>query len=257
MFQGNEDLDKFVKRREVVFIVLAGLFLGSLAMLNILGISRAIDLSFNLFGWHVPVRLFIGILPYPITFLCTDFISEMYGKRRANIVVWVGLMLNVWVIFILWVGSALPPHPEILSDGLPALDDPNRLFFQLKRLSFGATAASMIAYLSAQFVDVQLFHFLKKLTKGKHLWLRNNGSTLVSQLVDTISVILITHYYAKALPIEEGASVFQTLMVFIISSYVFKFIAALLDTVPFYIGVKFLSKYLNIEPNHHIKKDRE
>lgn len=253
MFQGNDDSDKYVKRREVVFIALAGLFLGSLAMLNILGISRAIDLSFGLFGYKIPVRLFIGILPYPITFLCTDFISEIFGRRRANIVVWVGLMLNLWVIFILWLGSALPPHPEMVDNGLPALGDPNRLFFELKRLSFGAVAASMIAYLSAQFIDVQLFHFLKKLTKGKHLWLRNNGSTIMSQLVDSVAVILITHYYAKALPIHEGESVFYTLLVFIVSSYVFKFIAALLDTVPFYIGVRFFSKYLNIEPNHEYK----
>ena len=64
-------------RRERVFLILAGLFLGSMTMLNILGISRFIDLSFEVFGVSVPMTLAVGVLPYPVTFLCTDFISEL------------------------------------------------------------------------------------------------------------------------------------------------------------------------------------
>ena len=74
-------------RRERVFLVLAGLFLASMTMLNILGVSRFIDLSFELFGLQIPMALAVGVLPYPITFLCTDFISEIYGQKRANLVV--------------------------------------------------------------------------------------------------------------------------------------------------------------------------
>lgn len=256
MFQANSTLDpKIANRREAVFILLAGLFLGSLAMLNILGISRFIDLSFTLFGINVPFILFVGVLPYPITFLCTDFISELYGKHRANMVVWTGLFLNIWVIFIIWIGGILPPQPEILAEtGLPPLDDPNRVFFEIRKLTFGATTASMIAYLTAQFVDVHVFHFLKKLTNGKHLWLRNNGSTLTSQLVDSISVVLITYFYAHAIIVPEGQTVGKTLSILILSNYVFKMTAALLDTIPFYIGVKRLSKYLQIDPNEGYSK---
>jgi hypothetical protein len=104
----------------------------------------------------------------------------------------------------------------------------------------------MIAYLAAQFIDVQLFHFWRKLTRGRHLWLRNNGSTLVSQLVDTIAVILITHYYAGALPIKPDESVQAQLVTFIASGYVFKLVAALADTAPFYVGTRVLSRYLRI-----------
>ncbi len=254
MFGQLEKGDKYANRREIVFIILAGLFLGSLAMLNILGLTRQIDLSFTIFSINIPMKLFIGVLPYPITFLCTDFISELYGKKRANTVVWVGLLLNLWVLFIVWLGGILPEVPEMIAEtGLPAIDDPNRVFYEIRMLTFGAVSASMIAYLSAQFVDVQIFHFLKKLTKGKHMWLRNNGSTLVSQLVDSVAVILITYYYAHAIKVEEG-KVFETLMVFIYSGYIFKLLSALLDTIPFYAGVKILSKYLNIEPNHMFKE---
>ncbi len=88
------------ERRERVFLVFAGIFLGCMTMLNILGITRFIHIG--------PLALAVGVLPYPLTFLCTDFISEFYGRRRANFVVWVGLLLNVIVIGFLWLGQQLP-----------------------------------------------------------------------------------------------------------------------------------------------------
>jgi len=106
----------------------------------------------------------------------------------------------------------------------------------------------MIAYVTAQSTDVYMFHFWKRLTKGKHLWLRNNGSTLVSQLVDTIAVILITHYLAGALPVVEGKPIMLQLLTFIGSGYVFKLVVALLDTGPVYLAVHYLSNYLELDP---------
>ena len=189
-------------RQERVFLILAGLFLGTLAMLNILGITRFIDFSFTVGETRIPFVVAIGVLPYPVTFLVTDLLSELYGKRRTNQVVWVGLLLNIWVMFILWLGGVLP-----------GTDSP--AFFEVRSLAFGAVTASMIAYLFAQFCDVHLFHFWKGLTQGRHLWLRNNASTLVSQLVD-----------------------------FIIAGYVFKVVVALLDTLPLYLLVGFLREHL-------------
>ena len=168
---------EIAKRRERVFLILAGIFLGTLAMLNILGISRFINL-FTI--GETTYSVAVGVLPYPVTFLCTDLISELYGKKRAQFVVWVGVILNFWVVFILWLGGVLPGS-----------DAPE--FFYIRSLTFGAATASMIAYVTAQSTDGYMFHFWKRLTKGKHLWVRNNGSTLVSQMVDTVAVILITH----------------------------------------------------------------
>jgi uncharacterized integral membrane protein (TIGR00697 family) len=231
-----------VVRRERTFLLLSGLFLGTLAMLNILGISRFIDLSFVVPGtdWTVPMVLAVGVLPYPITFLCTDLLSEFYGQRRANDVVLVGLVLNLWVVSILWLGGELP--------GAGPVEAGTGVFFEIRRLAFGAVSASMCAYLAAQLVDVHLFHFWKRLTAGRHLWLRNNGSTMVSQMVDTVAVILITHYYAGALPIDPARAVEPQLMTFIASGYVFKFVMAALDTLPFYLAVAWLSEYLELDP---------
>ena len=236
-------------RRERVFLVLAGLFLGSMTMLNILGVSRFIDLSFEIAGVHVPMALAVGVLPYPVTFLCTDFISELYGRKRASMVVWVGLGLNLWVVAFLWLAGVLPPVPEMEpATGLPSPDAYDFSFYRIRLLTMGAVVASMIAYLAAQMCDVFLFHFWKRLTRGRHLWLRNNGSTMVSQFVDTFAVITITHYFAKGLPIDPGAPIWPQLWLFIGSGYVFKVVVALLDTGPFYLGVHYLSRHLEIDP---------
>ena len=245
---GDNPAPEIKRRREVVFIIVSGFFLGTLAVLNILGISRQIDLSFAIAGVRIPFIVFIGVLPYPLTFLCTDFISELYGKKRANTVVWVGLLLNIWVIFILWIGGILPPKPELLENGLPALEDPSHVFFQIRKWTVSATVASMIAYLTAQFVDVHIFHLIRKRTRGKMLWLRNNGSTLTSQMVDSIAVITVTWFTARnAIQIAPGETIFHGLLILILSNYVFKMIAALVDTIPFYIGTRWLSRYLQLD----------
>ena len=272
------------RRREAVFLVLAGLFLGTLTMLNILGISHFICLASWgpltqdgdwVFRWGEPnflsnvnFALAVGVLPYPLTFLCTDLISEFYGRRRANFLVMVGLLLNIWVIFVLWLGGVLPGFSPNDGPGgfppLPSYDETKGAyietgwtFYQVRFLTFGAVAASMIAYLAAQFVDVQLFHFWKWLTRGRYLWLRNNGSTIVSQFVDTFAVITITHFYAHALPIDESNAIWPQLWLFIATGYVFKLTAAIIDTPIIYLAVHVLKRYLRIDPMREHAADEE
>lgn len=116
----------------------------------------------------------------------------------------------------------------------------------------------MLAYLAAQLCDVYVFHFWKRLTKGKHPWLRNNGSTMVSQMVDTVAVILIT-YQLGGLDnvLKPYTPVQEQLLVLIATGHAFKFVAALLDTIPFYFGVYHLSRYLRINPNAEHDSDFE
>ena len=237
-------------RRERVFLALAGTFLGAMAMLNIIGITRFVTIG--------PLALAVGVLPYPLTFLCTDLISELYGRKRAAHVVWVGLGINALIIGTMWLGQALPSVPVEqqapwqvlqLAEPVPLPDgsqvaDSTELFGLIYACTAGAVVASMVAYLAAQLTDVHMFHFWKRLTKGKHLWLRNNGSTLVSQLVDSVVVIGLT-FGAAFLRGEQTVAV---MLVLVGSNYLFKVAAALLDTVPFYIGVKYLSRYLEVDP---------
>lgn len=292
-------------KRERVFLLLAGIFLGSLTMLNILGVSRFITVlsigEDGIWDWwnagetgDLAFMIAVGVLPYPVTFLCTDLICEFYGRKRASWVVFVGLILNFWVIFILWLAGSLGPQgAEDAYDGLPEINikerEPDGLtvdiefsdgpelseeeaaaekqkelnekyfaevpheyaFYKIRELAFAAIFASMIAYLLAQFIDVYLFHFWKRLTKGKHLWLRNNGSTLISQLIDSIAVMAITHFFATKLVPVEGLSKTEVwgalFLSVILPNYAFKVIAALLDTIPFYGLVAFFNRYLEVE----------
>lgn len=229
------------RRRELTYLVLSGFFLGTLAMLNILGITRFVDLGFTVAGEKVMVA--VGVLPYPITFLCTDLISELFGRQRASALVWMGFALNLWVAAILWIGGALPGF-DLGSDREPPL----YLFTELRRTTFAAITASMVAYLAAQMVDVHLFHFWKRLTRGRHLWLRNNGSTLVSQLVDTVAVISVTHFLAGGLPVDANRPLWPQLGAYIAAGYAFKVGAALLDTGPFYLLAGGLARYLRLPP---------
>lgn len=258
------------ERRERVFLILAGIFLGAMAMLNIIGITRFIHIG--------PLALAVGVLPYPLTFLCTDLISELYGRRRANWLVFTGLIVNLVVIGTLWLGQAIPPISEAARpDWLPvgswnpppwqnidvaspvylpngdALEGSISFYHMIYACTAGAVVASMFAYMAAQFCDVALFHFWKRLTKGKHLWLRNNGSTVVSQLVDSTMVITIT-FGAQFL---DGNKTLKEMLVLIGSGYLFKLFIALIDTLPFYAGVHYLSRYLQIDPNAEHNIDAE
>ncbi len=233
-------------RRNFAFLVLSGLFLGSMGLLNVLGLSRFINLG--QIG-PFPIVVTVGVLSYPITFLCTDVISEIWGERRASQLVWVGLVVNIWILLIVWLGGVLPGFEQIdPTTGLPIGDAAGRqpLFFELRRLTMGTTMASMVAYLTAQMTDVRLFHAWKRLTRGRYLWLRNNGSTMVSQLVDTSTVVLITHFSSDVLPLESSQPILPQLVGFILTGYTFKFLCALADTLPFYWLVGYLRCYLAI-----------
>ncbi|MFU8814531.1 MAG: queuosine precursor transporter [Pseudomonadales bacterium] len=240
------------ERRERVFLVLAGFFLCAMTLLNVVGITRFVQLG--------PMALAVGVLPYPLTFLCTDLISELYGRRRANFLVWVGFTLNFFILGVLWLGNALPavsvetqppwqvialaedmalPNGQVVSGSV-------ELFQLLYACTSGAVFASMMAYIAAQYCDVQLFHFFKRLTKGKHLWLRNNFSTLTSQMVDSFMVITVTF---GAVFLAGGISL-AAMLVLMASNYMFKMFVAMADTLPFYYLTGKLKRYLEIDNVH-------
>lgn len=246
----SESMPNLQERRERVFLILAGVFICSMTMLNVLGITRFIQLG--------PMALAIGVLPYPLTFLCTDLICELYGKQRANFLVSVGLGLNLLIISFLVLANAIPSVPPDSQPPWQALQLaeqislPNgnivsgsvELFHLVYACSSGAVFASMVAYVAAQYCDVQLFHFWKRLTQGRHLWLRNNFSTLLSQMVDAFMVISVT-FGASFL---AGAISLRQMLLLMGSNYLFKMTVALADTGPFYLGVYYLKRYLGL---HH------
>ena len=205
--------------KEQFYIFLSAIFIASLVTCNLIANKFVtVDLGFKVF------IVSAGILPYPLTFLVTDLISELYGQKKANLVVSSGFVASMFVLLFLWLGGQFNAIPSsIVND-----DIYNSVFQNAWRI----IAASMIAYLFAQFIDVRIFHFWKRLTNGKHLWLRNNGSTIASQLVDTTLVIMILF-----VGVWESDQIISA----IIDGWLFKMLMAAIDT-PIIYGIIHLLK---------------
>jgi len=254
---------------ETGYMVLVVIFVAMLLLTNVIG-TKLFELPMDtpllapllrridaLIAWIFPGQggndalvLTTGIVTYPLTFLCTDIVSEVYGRKRADRMVLLGFSCSLVMLGVLALGVALPPadiwvvpeafaplfHPETLTvdPGSGAVSAGSSAAQAAYAFTFDAPGvlllASMTAYLCAQLVDNRLFHFWRRLSKGKHLWFRNNMSTALSQLVDTVIVSFIfLHFYWKMNFAQIGAVV--------IGVYFMKLLLALADTPLCYLGV--------------------
>tara|TARA_Y100001970_G_scaffold293917_1_gene444588 strand:+ start:3746 stop:4711 length:966 start_codon:yes stop_codon:yes gene_type:complete len=307
-----------------LYIILTGIFVASLVTCNLIANKFVtIDLGFKVFV------LSAGVLPYPITFLITDILSEIYGKKLTNMVVISGFVASLFVLLFLWLGAqpnsinmatiknlknpdefakslvengaaqslfyngentelselsvqdnsitfrvvnyntyfdqksnqdiSINTFPQVKSilETVSSSIEPenndinidmgtginNKMYDTVFQNAWRVIAASMIAYLSAQFLDVRLFHFWKNLTKGRHLWLRNNASTIASQLVDTTLVVLVL--FAGIWPM---GNILQA----IIDGWIFKMLCAFIDTPIFYGITAFLRNKFKLNPAEEV-----
>ncbi len=228
--------DKLVAQR--IYMVLGALFITSLVVSNLI-----FQKFFYWYPFHLEIfgtklfELSVGILPYPVTFLITDLISEIYGKKRANDVVVVGIFASIFSLIIIFVSNAAPA-----TSWSPV---GNGMFSTV----FGNTAlavfASMLAYLFAQFIDIHIYHFWKRLTQGKHLWLRNNFSTFSSQFVDTLTILLLLCSF--------NIIAWDKFSGLLIAGFLFKALIALFDTPLLYLGVYIFKRRFNLKVNEEIE----
>jgi len=230
--------DTVLARR--IYLLLGVLFITSLVVSNLI---------FKKFFYFYPIetpvfgaKLFeisVGILPYPITFLITDLISEIYGKQKANQVVVGGVIASLFSMGIIYIAASVPA-----TEWSPVSDEVFKSVFGSTGV---AVLASMLAYLFAQFIDIQIYHYWKNLTKGKHLWLRNNCSTFLSQIVDTSTVLILLCLFN-----EISWDLFAGLLVAGVS---FKILIAAVDTPFLYLGVFIFKKRFVLGINEVIQLD--
>jgi uncharacterized integral membrane protein (TIGR00697 family) len=224
-----------------VYLYLAALFITSLVVSNLIFQKFFYWRPFGdvtLFGAPL-FEISVGVLPYPITFLITDLISEIYGRKKANRVVTAGIFASFFSMGIVLLANHVPAIK-----GSPVDDS---LFSRVFALSPIAVLASMIAYLFAQYVDIAIYHFWKRLTDGKYLWLRNNFSTFSSQIIDTTTVVGLLCAFG-VLP----WSMFSGL---VISGVIFKITIAFLDTPFLYLFVYLFRRRFNLKRNEEIELD--
>lgn len=208
-----------MKKTQQNLMLLNGIFIATLIIANIVSAKIV-----SFWGLVIPA----AIVAYPLTFLMTDVIGEIWGKEQANKTVKLGLVCQIISLVLIGLAILLPVAP---------FADNQAEFKSIMGQSFRVVGASLVAYLIAQFNDVLIFHKLKEKTGGKHKWLRNNISTMASQLIDTS--IFITIAFIGTVP---------NIWVMIASQYLVKVIYAVLDTPFFYLLTKEYkneSKYKN------------
>ncbi len=202
--------------------ILSGMFGASIVVANLLaGVKLEFFFSTALFGVPLDAIVPAGTIAYAITFPITDIVDEVYGKRPALWIVWAGLVAEVAMLALVLVDYGIPA----LEPGMQEMYE--AAFMMQPRI----VAASIVAYLVSQHHDVWAFLKIKEVTKGRHLWLRNNLSTMVSQFLDTTIFTVIA--FGGLFPIWVIVSM-------IISTWLVKLIVALCDTPFVYLGARLL-----------------
>ncbi len=215
-----------------IYLILASIFIASLVVSNLIFQKF---FTWDFFGIYT-FEISVGILPYPITFLVTDIISEIYGRKKANQVVVTGIFASAFSLLIISTADF------VSATSWSPID--NAVFHKVFGLSGVAVFASMMAYLIAQFIDIRIYHFWKEKTQGKHLWLRNNFSTISSQFLDTFSVLFLLCFFGVI-----DWDLFGSLL---LAGFLYKLLIALLDTPLLYLCVYAFRKKFNLKVGEEI-----
>jgi uncharacterized integral membrane protein (TIGR00697 family) len=229
----DKDMDETLERRYKSLIVLTGLFIASLTASNFLA-SKIF--SAKILGYTVAAPA--AVLAYAFTFTFTDIISEIHGRKAASLVVRIGFISQLLVLGYIWFALELPTAPFS-----PVPED---AYKNVVFSGYTIIIASLTAYLVSQHHDVWAFHLWKKFTNGRMLWLRNNASTMVSQLLDTVIFISLAF---NILPAFIGGKPlpWDVVGTIILGQYIVKLLIALLDTPLVYLGVMITRNYLEAQ----------
>ncbi|MBL31499.1 MAG: hypothetical protein CMP62_02065 [Flavobacteriales bacterium] len=208
-----------------IYLIFIGIFITSLIVSNLI-FQKFFQLNFL----GINFELSVGIIFYPITFLVTDVVSEIYGKKKANQMVITGIVSSIFCLLIIQIANFLPA-----TEWSPVNTETFNLVFGNTSLAVGA---SMLAYLCAQLMDIKIYHFWKKITQGKHLWLRNNLSTIPSQFLDTFLILLLL--------CAGGAIEWNKFFTLFKQGFLFKILIAIIDTPIIYLFTFYLRKKFRI-----------
>lgn len=226
-------------KRNNIFFILSGIFITNAIIAEILG-TKIFEFDFIL-----NFNMSVGVIIWPVVFITTDIINEYFGKKGIKKISYFTILLIIYVFIIIYMSTKLTPNNYWLNinsvdnHGNPFNIDYayNIIFLQ----STGIIIGSIIAFLIAQILDVIVFHKLKKMTKGKFIWLRATGSTLISQFIDSFVVLFIAFYLLA--PNDKVWSLSQVFSVGF-DNYTFKFIIAILITPLIYLAHYLIDNYM-------------
>ncbi|MBL0920818.1 MAG: queuosine precursor transporter [Phycisphaerales bacterium] len=226
--------------RDVVYLWLAGVFVTSLLVANLVGSKFFWFGDLPVLGRSIPIEHSVGMFAFPVTFLLTDLVNEYYGKKGARRITWLGLGMSLYVYAMLWLAREAPPAPP----GRTYIDE------QMFDAVFGASrwliVASLTAYTAGQLCDIFLFGVIRRLTGGRMIWLRATGSTVVSQFVDSL---VISFVLMSVQPLADGSRAsFAFMLETAVKGYVLKAAVAVAVTPLIYLGHAILKGWLGLRP---------
>lgn len=221
-----------LETRTKLLLALAATFVASLIVGDLIG-GKLVQVT----AWDIPFVISVGMIPFPVTFLLTDLLNEFYGQRVARHVTFLGFFMAGFALLVVMISAALPIAPFTREPGWDGVTQ--EAFANVLAGSRRILVASMCAYLAGQLVDISVFHALRRVTQSRHLWLRATGSTMVSQLIDTVVIQFVAWY--GLLPLERILSV-------LLSSYAVKLVVAICLTPLIYAGHALLERRLGLQP---------
>ncbi len=223
-------------RKNILFLVLAAFFITNAIVAELIS-NKLIDIG--------PFTVIVGIVPWPIVFLCTDIINEFYGKKAVRKLSIITSCVIAYAFIIVFIAMSIKANTSI-SDKTATDAEFTKVFGQ----SLWVIAGSITAFITSQILDVYVFWFIRNKTGGKMIWLRSTGSTVISQLIDSYVVLGI----GFLLP---GIFTFEQFLVIGLTNYAFKLIIAVGLTPFIYLFHAIVKRYLGTESNELVKHSAE
>lgn len=237
MTGGTSDSTVWNQRRQWLFVFLAGLFVTNAITAELIS-NKLIEIPFSFHLGDLKIGPFVtivGVIPWPIVFILTDLLNEFYGEKAVRRLSWITAILIAYCFIIVSIALNLPAK-EIPGSSLATDAEFSKVFGQAQMVIIG----SITAFLASQLLDATLFQWIKKKTGNRFIWLRSTGSTVFSQLIDTIAVLYIGFVLPGALSFGEFLKIAPT-------NYFLKLLIAVSLTPLIYLGHFLVKRYLDVK----------
>ncbi|MDO9254098.1 MAG: queuosine precursor transporter [Bacteroidales bacterium] len=256
------DDSKLLNKKTLLYLLLASFFIanamiaefGGVKIFSVEKLFGLAPLQLNIFGMITDLNLSVGVLIWPIVFVFSDIINEYFGKagvRRISFIT-AGMIAYSFIIILIWTG--MPPADFWLKlngiDSQGRAFDINFAYNTIFRAGLGIIVGSLTAFLVSQLVDAYVFHYFKKLTGHKFLWLRSTGSTVISQIIDSFVILFIAFYFLGNWSLEQ---VFRVGLI----QYLYKVFIAIALTPVIYLAHVVIDRYLGEKTSEFIIEEAD
>jgi len=256
------DNPKPINKKTFLYILLASFFItnaliaefGGVKIFSMEKLFGIMPLQLNIFGMITDLNLSVGVLIWPVVFVFSDIINEYFGKVGVQRISFItaGMIAYSFIVILVW--TDMPPADFWLKlNGLDSQGRPfdiNFAYSTIFRAGLGIIVGSLTAFLVSQLVDVYVFHYLRKLTGHKYLWLRATGSTVVSQIIDSFVILFIAFYFLGNWSLEQ---VFRVGLI----QYLYKISIAIALTPVIYLVHTIIDRYLGKETSEVIIEEAD